>query len=98
MSEVRTYDIPAMHQFVADVDKRIEFLAEMHDGARNSATTVRAGFRGRTGGSFEATHADWQRAAQDHLTELRAMRDRVSAAARNYEAAERANRQMLQDL
>lgn len=98
MSDVRTYDLPAMHQFVEDVDKQIGALVQVHEDARSSARTIRSGITGRTGAAFDAKQDEWQRIGEERLEELRAMRDRVATAAKNYEEAESANSTMLQDV
>ncbi|GAB08205.1 hypothetical protein GOARA_004_00450 [Gordonia araii NBRC 100433] len=98
MSDARTYDLPAMKQFVDDLDKQIRILTQMHENARGSAKTVRAGLTGKTGETFETKQSEWQQAGEERLEELRAMRDRVANAVKNYEGAERANGSMFQDL
>lgn len=98
MSDVRTYDLPAMQQFADDLDRQIGILAQMYEEARSSATTIRTGLTGQTGEAFDTKHAEWQRTGEERLEELRAMRDRVATAMKNYEEAERANSTMLQDV
>ncbi|WP_396912336.1 WXG100 family type VII secretion target [Mycolicibacterium sp.] len=98
MSDARTYDLPAMQQFVEDVDRQIGILVQMHEEARSSARTVRTALTGMTGEAFDTKQAQWQRAGEERLEELRAMRDRVATAAKNYEDAERANSTMFQDV
>ena len=91
MSDVRTYDLPAMQQFVDDVDRQIGILVQMHEEARSSARTIRAGLTGTTGDAFETKQDEWQRIGEERLEEFRAMRDHVATAMKNYAAAERAN-------
>lgn len=98
MSDVRTYDLPAMRQFVDDVDRQIGILVQMHEDSGTSARTVRSGLTGATGAAFDTKHAEWQRAGEERLDELRGMRDRVATALKNYEEAERANNTMLEDV
>ncbi|MEV0342952.1 WXG100 family type VII secretion target [Nocardia sp. NPDC050713] len=90
----RRYDLDAMQAFITLLDEKITALGEYNDSVKRSTEAVLAQFAGNAADAYYDSHENWQKDAARLVDEIRALREHISVAHRNYLEAERANREM----
>ncbi|MFF0531591.1 WXG100 family type VII secretion target [Nocardia amikacinitolerans] len=90
----RRYDLDAMQAFITLLDEKITALDGYNEDVKRSAEAVLAQFTGSAADAYYDSHDNWQKDAATFVDEIRALRERITVAHRNYVEAEQANREM----
>lgn len=89
------YDVAEMSEFVDLLDRSLTEATTLLESARTATATVLDRYSGTAATAFSESQQQWQKTAEQHLTELRAYRTYVATARDNYAKALRANLEMF---
>ncbi|RMI28718.1 WXG100 family type VII secretion target [Nocardia stercoris] len=90
-----SYDLPAMEQFISNLDQRISAVESHLTAVRTTASGLTDDYSGAAADAFTDAHDDWQTDSAQYLDKLKALRQQVETCRHNYADAREANRKMF---